>query len=54
MQNAESNSNSVDSHSFNFSNVNQEDLKLIQQAENQLNEARQDKLVLIAYDKTQQ
>jgi hypothetical protein len=54
MQNAESTSSNIGSQLFNFSNINPEDLKFIQQAENQLNQSRQDKLVLIAYDKTQQ
>ena len=54
MQHTESTSSNISSHSFNFSNINQEDLRFIQQAENQLNQTRQDKLVLIAYDKTQQ
>ena len=39
-------------NSFPFSQVSQDDLKIIQQAESQLNQSNQDKVVLIAYDKS--
>ena len=45
--------NSQTQNSFNFSNITEEDLGFIQQAENQLNQKRQDKVVLIAYDNIQ-
>ena len=52
MQSTGSNFNSQ--NSLNFSNVTEEDLGFIQQAENELNQKRQDKVILIAYDKMQQ
>ena len=45
--------NSQTQNSFNFSKITEEDLGFIQQAENQLNQKRQDKVVLIAYDNIQ-
>lgn len=51
MQNTDATPNTQ--NSFQFSNITQEDLGLIQQAENQLNQKRQEKVVLIAYDKVQ-
>jgi|GEM_PF-6138352 len=40
--------------SYHFSNINQEDLKIIQQAENQLNQREENDVVLIAYNKNRQ
>lgn len=36
--------------SFCFSNISEDDVAIIRQAENQLNQNKQEKVILIAYD----
>ena len=39
--------------SYDFSNISQNDLKVIQQAESQINQNKQNQVILIAYEKSQ-
>ncbi len=48
------NDNSKFTDSYHFSNISQEDVKIIQQTENQLNQREKNDVVLIAYNKNQQ
>jgi len=48
MQSTDTNPNSL--NSCNFSSVTQEELKVIQQAEAQLNQNKKEKVILIAYN----
>lgn len=50
----DSSTNSGFPGSFEFSKISSEELEIIRQAENQINQDKQDKVILIAYDKNQQ